>query len=365
MCKILSVLVLLFVLAALLPGYAPGMAFAQTGEETPTPVPTEEVPGLGKFPGSEALAALDSYRYRMTISAEGEAMAKEGDLIQMQMEGEYTREPQAVHTVFSIPEGEAGAENTPCGQARCEYIVVEGNGWLYNQETKTWAVEQEGALIAAFLHPGFFLGFLLASWPEEVSPINAHENLSGIDTTHYQWGPELEDIAAVFGGEVPGEIKGEVEELAFELWLANELGYPAKFSFILAGKDEEGKSGRAQIIIEVYDANTPIIIKVPEGAELAPQLDIPTPDDAQMLISSADTLMYSTAKSVEDMATFYREKLPGQGWTEDKESSFSMEGMASLTFKKDGQTLSILFSADEEGGKTNVMASLQEESAEE
>jgi len=44
MRKILSVVALLFVLAALLPGYAPGVASAQTEEETPVPPPGQETP---------------------------------------------------------------------------------------------------------------------------------------------------------------------------------------------------------------------------------------------------------------------------------------------------------------------------------
>ncbi len=339
MRKIATIFVLLFVLIAALP-VAP--AFGQ--EEG-------DVTGAELSPWLEALNNLDSYRYLITITAEGALAEDMGGMGNFGLEGAYTRDPEATHLVMTTPEEAAAAEEMPCGKARCEYIVVGEEGWLYDEEADTWTYDTTAPMVAGFIGPAFFLGIFLEVWPTDLAPAKEHEDLDGVDTSYYRWTPAAEELEGMGLGT---EEEGEVIEVVIELWIATDLNYPARALMTISGTDAQGREGKATIQIDAFDVNTDITIELPEGAEAAPSLpDVPTMPDATNIMPMGGMVIYETASSVEEVVDFYRQEMPAQGWTEDEESAFVTEDMAALSFAKDSQQASILVSVEE--GQTQVM----------
>ncbi len=346
MRKIATIIIVLSILLTALPAMPVFGQEEELPEATPT-MPTEgQVEEVERNPWLEALDELDSYRYLLSITAEG-ALAEEMDgMANFSLEGAYTHDPQAIHLVMTVPEDTVAPEDMPCGKTRCEYIVVGEQGWLYDDEAETWTYDTTAPMIAGFIAPAFFLEMFLGAWPSDLAPEKEHGDLEGVDTSYYRWTPTPEELIEMELGE-----EGEVVDITVEVWIAADLNYPARALITIFGPEDQGK---ATIQIDVFDANTDIAIEPPEGAEAAPSsTELPTMPDAENVMPMGGMVIYETASSIEEVVDFYRQEMPAQGWSEDEESAFVAEDMVSLTFTKDSQEASILVSVEE--GKTQVM----------
>ena len=83
------------------------------------------------------------------------------------------------------------------------------------------------------------------------------------------------------------------------------------------------------------------------------------PEDASIQAASANFTILTSAMPVADVVAFYDEALAELGWTKDESGSMSMGDMASLSFSKDGVTLSLIVSLDSSTGKTQIMANAE------
>jgi hypothetical protein len=84
-------------------------------------------------------------------------------------------------------------------------------------------------------------------------------------------------------------------------------------------------------------------------------------DDATEMTSFAGVLSYQTAYSQEEVLAFYDEALTAEGWVQDEASSFVTEGNAIVNYMQDGVTLSLTFSASEDGTEGNYVILLSDE----
>lgn len=86
--------------------------------------------------------------------------------------------------------------------------------------------------------------------------------------------------------------------------------------------------------------------------------DLPFPEDAQDVVYDADAtqITYTSPSKVTEVAEFYRQTLPEQGWQEDEDFSIVEDTFGSLEFSQGDDTLSItLFPDVIKGDGTQVM----------
>ncbi len=228
--------------------------------------PTEgDVTGGEESPWLEALDKLDSYRYRVSITSEGALAEEMGAMGNFSLEGAYTRDPEAAHVVMAVPEDAIDVEDTPCGKARCEYIVVGDQGWLYDAEADTWVSDPTAPMAAGFISPALFLEMFLEAWPTDLAPEKEHEDLNGVDTSYYRWTLTPEELE-----EMGLDEEGETTQVAIELWIATDLNYPARTLMTVSVTDDQGSEGKATVPVDIFDVNTDITIEPPEGAQGTP-----------------------------------------------------------------------------------------------
>jgi len=138
-----------------------------------------------------------------------------------------------------------------------------------------------------------------------------------------------------------GQGEVELEKANGEVWISAKDGFTVKYTLDAEGKGLMGK-----------DKERPEHFSI--EYEVLPE-DIPLMDDAKVDMAMEGMIMYSTASSVEDVVAFYEAQMPANGWTQNPDASFSMEGTSSLEFTKEGRTANLMITYDEDSQKTNVM----------
>jgi hypothetical protein len=102
---------------------------------------------------------------------------------------------------------------------------------------------------------------------------------------------------------------------------------------------------------EVYDINAPFTIEPPAEAQGA-RKDIPLMPDAADRSTFGSMTTYQSASDLTTVADFYKEQMPGQGWSYDESSGMMTDQIAMMSFTKEGETASITITPNDEGGTT-------------
>jgi len=113
--------------------------------------------------------------------------------------------------------------------------------------------------------------------------------------------------------------------------------------------------------IDLSSINEPIEIVVPEEAlqnSGAPE-DIPLPEDATEVASLGGLITFSSATAPGELATWYKDQMPANGWTLKSDST--MGELFMLEYTKDGRTASFMITTDSDSGATSVLVTLSEE----
>lgn len=129
------------------------------------------------------------------------------------------------------------------------------------------------------------------------------ELVNGIKTDHYQ----------VIGADFPS---AQDEQVSGEMWIAQDGGYLVKASGqVEATLTVSGQlHGRGEWNFTLEDINTATITP-PAECLVQSNPPMPLPPDAANFTSSQGFFSYTTQLSVEEVASFYQEKLPPLGWT--------------------------------------------------
>jgi hypothetical protein len=118
-----------------------------------------------------------------------------------------------------------------------------------------------------------------------------------------------------------------------------------------------GQAGEGSFTWEynVEDANQVEAIALPEEcAGQQPAADIPVPEGATEKSSFGKLITFKSADAPADVAAFYKQAMPAQGWTAGEANV--MGDLQMLSFTKDGRKLSITITKEEQGG-SSVMIS--------
>lgn len=284
----------------------------------------------------EALDRLESYRTRFT----SEWRPEQGDPEVIRFEEARTRDPGAYRMVMEgFAEGEAiemvqiGDQSWMCGGGSCTEIEADPEELA------------EGFGDEAMLNPsdivdqgdGTFLG---------------RERVNGIQTRHYQL-----DIDP---GEAAFLSQGEISNVRGESWVADEPDLPAivvRFEMSWT-ETRDGEKGQVSFIHETYDINAPFTIEPPEGAEKSglPD-DVPLYPGGSQMLSMEGMTSLEAPDGVDQVAEFYRESLPAQGWTLGSDDA--MGSMVQQVWSKEGRTLTLMIT--EEDGGSNIIVSMDDE----
>lgn len=138
-----------------------------------------------------------------------------------------------------------------------------------------------------------------------------------------------------------------ISDIAFDatgqVWLATSGGV-SRFTPELFSAAPE-----ATTVAEATVQPTPILTQTgptPARDNTLNIYDLPLPDDAQALEykSYLEQMSYSTPASIEQLITFYRRRLPEQGWQEEASATVITSNFASLRFAHAPATLSLTLS---------------------
>ncbi len=332
---VLGGLLLLVSLACSLGGVGGGTAQPPEGvaTEEPTEVSTESPATEEAEPeiAPDALAGLESYRARITWEWTPEGEETEVFVV----EQEETRNPPAKRYVIS-QDGET-----------TEWVQIEDTAWICFSGSCVQTQENPEDLASEFgqglgVDPGVYFG--------GEKDYVGDETINGINTRHY--------VLHLSPTEALALVESDVTELRSEAWVADEPDLPTflvRFLIEWKGVRDE-HPGEGRYLYEVYDVNQPITIEPPESAPAGLPEDVPTYPNAQDIVMMAGMFSFSTPDEVSVVADFYETQLPEMGWTQTESSDLG--GMVMQTWMKDGRTLSLMISSEDEG--TSVMITLEE-----
>ena len=324
-------------------------------EEPTTPEPpsaavekTTQAPAAGKDEPADdedvsltfdanALEGLSSYRMEMTWAFTSE----DGSVEEFNIQEEATRNPAAQRYTM-----QSGGESI-------EFIQIEQTQWMRFGEEWMQTTASEGEAMDGFGE--FFID------PEEMFSDTdsddykyvGKDNVNGLNTRHYQVKDKVWNMALAFNAD-------EIEEGSVDVWIVDERDLPkfaVRYEVSVTGTFQDEGKGKLVLHWNIYDVNAPITIEppadvasVPEGLELCP--------DASDVIVMGTMSIFSCPAPVADTITFYTEMLEDGGWQAGDVTN--LEGMLMGTWTKDGETLSLTITANDDTGGSNVMLSLGE-----
>jgi outer membrane lipoprotein-sorting protein len=331
--KQLLVLAVVFVLAlgCGLSGKVEPTVDTAGGEATTAPEvsPTQDVGG-GESGGEDEIAAsdisgslegLDSYRMRFTMTFEG--TDGDGETVQstLEMEVEYVRDPFAMRVAISGSDEDIGLAGETMEMVQIgdqQYTVFEGQCMV------TPADE-------SFTDMGLFETEDLLSDIESAHRVMPDETVNGVACRHYKF----DEQSTVGFSSANGEI-----------WVAVDGNYLVKYTLEADGKNPiNDEEGHVEWVYELRDINAPITIEPPAGCESVGS-EFPMMPDATNVMMMEGTVMYESASAFDDVLAFYQDEMVAAGWT--SEDSFVGEGVASLTYTKDGRTATVMLSAGDD-----------------
>lgn len=320
----------------------PGATSAPSAGGQPTappPSPTEE-PATEEAPPLEiapnALENLNSYRSRLVWRQTVEGGATET----LTMEQEETREPAARRIVITAEGGD--------NPGTVELVQIGDTSWMCSPDGGCIQTQQTGEELT-----GFGEGMVLK--PEDFASSDyqyvGRDTVNGVRSRHYTLNisPEM----------LTGMVQGTVTATKAEVWIADEAGMPeyvTRLTLSWEGTQEDGKKVQGDCTYEVYDVNKPITIQPPEGATGVPE-DIPIYPGATDQVIMGALITFSSADPVENVAEFYRQEMPRQGWTAGEEGILG--NIVTQEWIKGDRKASLMISPKDEGG-CSVMISIEQ-----
>jgi len=286
---------------------------------------------------ANALEGLNSYRMDMSWTFTSE----DGSVEEFSVQEEATRNPAAQRYVM-----QSGGESI-------EFIQIEQTQWMRFGEEWMQTTASEGEVMGGFGE--FFID------PEEMfsdTDTGAYkyigrDNVNGMNARHYQLTDSAWDMVLAFNAT-------DVKEGVIDVWIVDERDLPkfvARYEVFVSGTFEDEGAGKLTLSWNIYDVNAPITIEppadvggLPAGLELCP--------DASDFTVMGSMSIFTCADTVEDTATFYREMLEAAGW--EAGDVTVMGNMLMGTWTKDGETLNLTITTDDDSGGANVMLTLGE-----
>lgn len=318
---------------------SPGGDQPATQEPQPTEEKSNNLPSLPLLPGSFNLNDLqdppfDNYAHQTAITYEGRAVDG-SDLVyvfSIELKTQTSPEPGESVTMTENKNGESQSAS---------FITIGGMTYSYSAEMGCMSFPDDSSNSADEDTPS-----MQEEVNGEVKLLERNVEINGVMTDRYEIKPE-NLIASDDQSADPFE--GFVMDQG-SIYVARDGQYLVRMEF-------SGAQAANDNLPEIFAPDQPVTASilydyVPAPAEgwnlSAPEAcadqstsgsDYPMMDDAFDSSVMAGLVSYKTAYTLEEVIAFYQEQLPPLGWVEGEASTFGTFG--SITFTKDGKTLSI------------------------
>jgi hypothetical protein len=287
---------------------------------------------------SGSLDGLASYRLQFSFAFDGKDEQGKPQKGGMEFVQEIIKGSNDQHIRWSAS---GDAANT--SQGSFEFFTIGGTSYIYSAEGRSaqkcvgmTSGQDSGNLGAAF-KPADVIGGL-----ERAKLVGKGETVNGVVADRYSF----DQNALSFGSFASAQ---------GEAWIAQDGGFLVKYVGTATGKNSflSSKSAEGTFTWEynLTDANKIGAIELPkECAGQQPAEDIPVPESATDKAGFGKLITFKTPDAPADVAAFYKQRMPKQGWKAGEESGFG--DLQTLNYSKEGRKLSITITKEEQGGST-------------
>ncbi|MEJ2747719.1 MAG: hypothetical protein P8183_07385 [Anaerolineae bacterium] len=342
--------------AAAEPTAAP-TAVPETAEE-----PTAEAPATAEESATEAPALPESAlslnaieelpfnSYRVTMAMEVTGTDADGADVDQGINADmaFSKEPPATDISISF----FGLQDE-MGDGTIEMTQVEGVSYMVVPEMGCVTTSSEDILadnpFASMLNPDEFLNDLGDIKYE------GEETINDIRSLHYSF-----DKFALTGTDA-----ADIKSAEGHVYIAKDGNFLVRMVVDAQGQVDMFDGGLTDdgvmhLEINLTDVDQPIDVSIPEACAAqdgtgGANSEFPMLEDATNVTSFAGVLSYQTAQPVEDILAFYDEALTVEGWVKDEEGSFVASGSALVNYTREGVTLNVTVSPNEDGGGGNYV----------
>lgn len=316
-------------------------------EATSAPEPTAE-PEVRDFKDiSGSLEDLDSYSMRFTFSFDGKNDEGKAEKGSMEIIQEVIKASNDQHIRFSAT-GDA-ADST--GGGTFEIFQVGGVSYMHSPDAQdgpsclSASADQGAPTGSQMFKPGDIVGGI-----EDATLVQRGETVNGVKADRYTF-----DQGGLSFGSF-GSAKGDV-------WVAQDGGYLLKYVGEATGKaglfGSASTEGTFTWEYNIDKINGLEAIDLPQAcADQKPATDIPLPENATDKANFNGIITFKSEEAPADVAAFFTKELPGQGW--EAGEATELGAMQSLTFTKEGRTLSITITKEEAGGSSALLSETKE-----
>lgn len=325
-------------------------------ESTEEPAATEETseepaPSLDSALSFDTIDELPFNSYHITMVLEVTGTDANGEEVTQSLNSDFaiSNDPQIMNIVMSF----SGIDEMVDGET-IEMAQVEGTSYMVVPEMGCITTSGSDILdenpFTDMMNPDQFLNNV------DEPQYEGDETINGIETRHYSF-----DKFALTGAN-----PDEIEDAEGHVYIAKDGGFLVRMVVDATGQVDlfdEGliEDGQMHMEINLTDVDVPIEAAIPEacvaedGTVGGVNSEFPMLEDASEVTSFAGILSYQTASSTEDALAFYDDALAAEGWTKDEAGSFVADDSALVSYTRDGVTLSLTLSANEEGGGSYVV----------
>jgi hypothetical protein len=290
-----------------------------------------------------SLDSLKSYRLHFSFGFDGKDDQGKPQKGGMEFVQEIVTGSKDQHIRWSAT-GDAAA-NSP--QSAFEFFQVGGTTYIYTAEGQEaqkcvgMTSGQDAGNMAAAFKPSDMIGGL-----EQAKLVGKGETVNGVVADRYSF----DQNALSFGTFASAQ--GEV-------WIAQDGGFLVKYVGTATGKNTflSSKSAEGTFTWEynLTDANQVGAIDLPKECDgQQPADDIPVPESATDKAGFGKLITFKTPEAPADVAAFYKQRMPKQGWEAGDESGFG--DLQTLNYTKDGRKLSITITKEAQGGSTVMIS---------
>lgn len=312
------------------------------GEASPTK-PASPEGDLSLSSLTEGLKDLESYKANMFIKFDGKDDQGQPVNGTMEMQEEFTKEPQAQRITVKtsgLSEDKAGTmEMITIGEA--SYLVLQD---AEGKKTCISTSASDSKPSQSLFSPDAMGGISGAKYV-------GTETVNGVQAKHYTW-KEGSGLTGLGFTKANGET-----------WVAVDGGYVVKYTAQATGKGAlfgaSNNEGTVAIEYNLAEVNGSFKIEPPSGCE-SPATDIPIMADAKDKSMFGEMVTYTSASAFADVVQFYKDEMPKNGWAASGEPVES-EGYAMLEYTKDNRKAQVMISEDKDKKIINVMISTSEE----
>ena len=247
-----------------------------------------------------------------------------------------------MHIAFTgQPLGMDDSSTAASSQKEYETFTVGGNLFLINAGKCQFVGSGTASLSAAVFAPDKFLAV------DKATLVGLGELVNGTLTSHYTFTEAALSSNTLNGMKL---VKGDA-------WISL-TGYVVRIAAQLAGTSKNGETGTIGFQYDVDTVNgVPAIVAHADCVATTAANDIPLPaaiTEKKVLGASGQSIItFKTTDSLKTVADFYRQSMPGQGWTVGKES-VSGAGSIQMMYTKDAGKRTVTVAIGAAAGATTV-----------